>query len=327
MTDLTDALRRSLTDNAHHAPDVVGLDARVYARSRRIGWRRRGLVATGMALALAITTPMAVRLMPDDRIDRPADVPALEPNTAPPPEVPVRVTYLPSQVSDVQPLVWTWPGGSGLRYHTAGHGAGTVPMIWVNVQAADPRTEEGTETVSDTTVHGKPATVIETSMGDWRGIAWQRTPDAWTVVWGDVSATAVARADAQMLTAVAAGIADGGTTGQVPVTLAVVPRGYVVGEIRDVTTRLCPDPCAPEPGSRDITVELERADGSPTPPGTRMPVGQRTGWLDRTETGSVLRVPLDDGTVLRVQAPLPDADLVELAAGVTVTPGFRPTGG
>jgi hypothetical protein len=327
MTDLTDALRRSLTDNAHHAPGVVGLDARVYARSRRIGWRRRGYVTIGVALALAITTPVAVRVLPDDRSDRSAGAPGLEPNTAPPPQVPVRVTHLPPQVSDVQPLVWIWPGGSGLRYHAAGHGAGTVPMIWVNVQAADPRTEEGTEAVGDTTVHGQPATVIEASMGDWRGIAWQRTPDAWTVVWGDVSPQAIARADEQMLTAVAAGIADGDTTGRVPVTIAAVPRGYVVGEIRDVTTRVCPDPCAPEPGSRDVTVELERAEGEPTPPGTRVPVGPRTGWLDRTETGSVLRVPLGDGTVLRVRAPLPDADLIELAQSVTVTPGFRPTGG
>jgi hypothetical protein len=230
-------------------------------------------------------------------------------------------------VSAVQPLVWTWPGGSGLRYHASGQGAGTIPMIWVNVQTVDPRTERGTETVGDTTVQGTPATVLEASLGDWRGIAWRRTPDAWTVVWGDISATAVARADPQMLTAVAAGIVEGGTTGQVPVTLAVLPRGYVVGEIRDLTTRLCPDLCASEPGSRDVTVDLERADATPTPPGTRMPVGQRTGWLDRTGTGSVLRVPLGDGTILRVRGPLPDTVLVEIAAGVTVTPGFRPAGG
>jgi hypothetical protein len=113
----------------------------------------------------------------------------------------------------------------------------------------------------------------------------------------------------------------------VPVTIAVAPRGYVVGEIRDFTTRLCPDPCAPEPGPRDVTVDLERADGEPTPPGTRVPVGRRTGWLVRTGTGPVLRVPVGDGTLLRVRAPLPDTELVTLADGITVTPGFRPTGG
>ncbi|GAA1027670.1 hypothetical protein GCM10009557_09960 [Virgisporangium ochraceum] len=240
----------------------MGLDTRVYARSRRIGRRRRGLPATGVALALAITTPVALRPMPEDTVDRSAGAPALEPYTAPPPTVPVRVTHLPPQVSGVQPLVRTWPGGSGLRYHASGHGPGTVPMIWVNVQAADPRTEKGTEAVGDTTVHGQPATVIKASMGDWRGIAWQRTPDAWTVVWGDVSA-----------------------------------------------------PAAP------------RADGEPTQPGTRLPVGRRTGWLDRTGTGPVLRVPVGDGTLLRVRAPLPDTELVTLAEGITVTPGFRPTGG
>jgi hypothetical protein len=320
VLDLTDALRRSLTDHATDAPGAGGLDARVYARSRRLAWRQRGLVAATVALLLAVAAPVVVHWLGVPRTD--TEPPAVNLVKYPGPTVlPVRVTYVPPLAAGFTPVVTVMANRVDL-----GYGPTERPVLVVTVQTADPAAYPKVRVVGETIVNGVRANLVEWGP-DVFMIAWKRTPDAWTMVWAHRSSAAPTPVDEALLRPVAEGLTDGTTAGDVPFTLDLIPRGYVLGDLNGSMMRLCPAACATERNrSTDITVEMVPGDVEPLP-GREVAVGTRAGRLIRDVFGVGVWVPLEFGRALTVWAPngtpLTDEELVAFAAGITVTPYGR----
>ncbi|MFF5226123.1 hypothetical protein [Dactylosporangium sp. NPDC000521] len=113
-----------------------------------------------------------------------------------------------------------------------------------------------------------------------------------------------------------------------PFTFALVPDGYAVDNISPAAVTFCPpDVTADESFAGKLTVMLGVTGELST--GRAVDVAGRPGILtDPVDGFFSLQVDLGDGRLLVIQSatpvPLPEADLIRFAAGITVNPNATP---
>ncbi len=328
MRNLENDLRTLLADEAESAPTEVQLLTAVKQRSRHKAIARRagvvGLVAiTVGAIAVAVPAVLSGSAQHSRQlgVSSSASPPSRLSSTAP-------ATLQLEPVAN-QPTV-TFP------YHPTFVPAGFPPatvirtqsdfllharqldnskLIRVGVDATKPSLADAPNLagakLQPVTVRGHTGS-IATGGGPnpARLLFWPEKPGLWL----DIYSVGVSRSD---LLRYAEGLRQGTLKNTEAFRYALLPPSLVIHESLHYNTTFSPADAPPDAdpiGGLVVTLD------NPTPPtGTRVQVGNHTGYLNTADGGRELLVDLGQHAILSVTfAGLSDADLIRFAAGVTV---------
>jgi hypothetical protein len=347
LDDLDREVRDSLLANAEQAPDGSGTLDGVRTRSRRRQLRHRagvaGLAAV-VAVAVAIGTPY---LLTGTRHSGRPSATAAGPNgstatvtttaTSPPatPSHPTRVALAAPTFTPVAfPMKPTF-SPAGLPAPTEGKTVGEVRLVYTAatgnkglmamVDVNKPGIDFSPATHKPTTVSGHAATIYTGSAGGVSQvlIVW-RLHAKWVSVLGSNLSSAQVQHYAN-------GLVDSPhTSGRLPFTLAVAPRGYQVA-YQEIHPELSPTQFVlllSAPGqlnnqTSDDAVGVISAGIGTDATGESITVGSYPGKINHDADGQVTVYVLRPGFKYAVHepvnGPLSDADLIRFAAGVAPT--------
>lgn len=346
MTEVDMLVRDTLADRAESAPTGAGLLARVQTRSRLIRRRRRvGAAGAGVAAVLlgVAAVPAVSGLLPGDApregVGSPATAKpsptALDPSASPTPPPTVNAVLGPPNFTlptvPFRPATGVIPGlpeglamfdGTPMIMHTSGAEKDPLLMVYINRQA---ESVPGEETVVQ--VHGVPAKLITPTDPVHPGLQLSWTEPDGTPMWisaGNVTgdqvvayANALKREDMPVVA---------------PFSFQQLPKGlelHVVGGSDMIFGQPGQDPN----GTWQYKLGfILGADGDDDAASWPLRVGSNKAKnIPQEDGGRMLMVALPDGNVLSVQVPvnlkISDADLLRMAAGVTVNAGAKASRG
>lgn len=313
MSDVERRVRDLLRRHAAEAPAGASLLTAVRTESRRRTRRTRVLLAAVVTVLAGAGATLPLRLAT-------APVQVAAPSTLTAPSNPVTVTFPLSPPAD--PLA-----AAEVRL-AAGLPTLSQPLpgttATVTMSPTRPAVFAAATRTTPVTVRGHPGHAVEwTEDGEAEvSLVWQERAEQWFEL------RAFPRVPVDHLAGFAKGLVPVPVTAPAPFTFALVPDGYTVDNIGPAAVTFCPPDVAPDQSfAGKITVMLGVVEDRS--PGRGVDVGGRPGTLtDPVDGFTALQVDLGDGRLLVVQSaapvPLPEADLIRFAAGITVTPAAIP---
>ncbi len=317
MSDVEHRVRDLLQRHAAEAPAGVTLLTAVRAESRRRTRRTRVLLAAVVTVLAGAGAALPLRLA-----TAPATVAA--PATLTEPAGPATVTFPLSPLPDLQSAA-----GAEVRLAaglpTLSHPLpGTDITATLTLSPTRPAVFAAATGTTPVPVRGHQGQAVEwTQDGEPEvSLVWQESAEQWFEL------RAFPRVPADRLAGYAKSLVPTPVTAPAPFSFALVPAGYTIDNISPAAVTFCPPDVAPDQSFVGKITVMLGVTGEQSP-GRRVDVGGHPGTLtDPADGFFALQVDLGDGRLLVVQSaapvPLPEADLIRFAAGITVTPAATP---
>ncbi len=328
MWNLENEVRSLLTDTAESAPSGVQLLTAVKQRSRHKVIVRRASVTGLVAITVGVTAaavPVALRgsaahlgQVGGTSSGPPAPSPSptasgtlqLEPVTSQPT---VTFPYHPTFVPAGLPPATVIRTASDFLMHS--RQLDDSKLIRVGVGTAKPSLADAPNLagakLQPVTVRGHAGSIAAGSgRNPARFLFWQEKPGQWL----NIYSVGVGRSD---LLRYAEGLREGTLKNTEAFRYALLPPGMVIHESLHYNATFSPEGAAPDADPiGGLVVTLNNTD---PPTGTRVQVGNHTGYLNTADGGRELLVDLGNHVIFSVGfAGLSDADLIRFAAGITV---------
>jgi hypothetical protein len=320
MSDVEHRVRDLLERHATDAPAGATLLTAVRAESRRRTRRTRVLLAAVVTVLAGLGAALPLRLAT-------APLSVAAPSTLTEPSAPATVTFPLSLPADMAPPVdpsevRLAAGLPTLSQQLPGPTAATALLTVSPTRPPVLAAATGTEPVA---IRGRTGLAVEWLAAGGPSelsLVWQEGPEQWFEL------RAFPRVPVGQLAGFAKSLVPVPVTAPAPFTFAVVPTGYTIDNISPAAVTFCPpDVTFDQSFEGKITVMLGVAGERSA--GRQVDVAGHSGTLTEPVDGYLtLQVDLGDGRLLVVQSgvrvPLPEADLIRFAAGITVTPSATP---